>query len=68
MSPDPVSPAEALAQLADFLAQAIEISNGHREKCMAVGFSPTVAELMGVVVHDRVVNWFMDGIIKAQVS
>lgn len=44
-------PGDGLMALADGLAQAIEIAAGHRERCIAQGFSPTMAEQMAFSVH-----------------
>lgn len=44
-------PGEGLMLLADGLTQAIEVAAGHRERAIAAGFSPTIAEQMAYGVH-----------------
>ena len=47
--------------VADHFTKLIEVSTGHREKAIAAGFSPTVAEQMALQVHAML----MDGLAAA---
>ena len=49
--PPAPSPAEAMANMADSIRQLVELSAGHRQTCLAAGFSETAAEQMAVALH-----------------
>jgi hypothetical protein len=51
----PLSPS-ALATLAEAFEQLIELSAGHKEKCIARGFSPEAAEHMAVAFHTEMLG------------
>jgi len=54
----------ALLDAAEGLAQLIEVAVGHRERCIAQGFSPTMAEMMAVHLHNELVAASLRSTIK----
>lgn len=50
-NPQPRVETEAMMLMADQLTRFIEVAAGHREKALAAGFSPTIAEQMAFTVH-----------------
>lgn len=61
--PDPLPEhLEALAMVADFYRQAIEVASGHRRLAVEAGFCEEVAEQMALVAH----NILLQSVVKGQ--
>jgi hypothetical protein len=54
---DPV----ALAALADGLASLVELTAGHRNKCLEAGVGEAAADAIAVQVHDRLITLAFKG-------
>lgn len=47
---------DAMAKIADYYTQVIEVASGHRRRAIEAGFTNEVAEQMGLVAHNTLMD------------
>lgn len=58
--------AQGLMQLADLTKTILDATDGHRQECLARGYSPTAAEVMAMEVHNGMTRMVFGAVAGAK--